>query len=355
MISTVDLGVHLVISRAKTSAMKRYLNSAFSILLLGTFASCTPRMDDNETTSRQDTLSTELQSRVEARLDALDAITSIYAKHVPTGRELSVRADQPMNTLSVIKIPIMVQAFRDHASGRLNFDERYTVDADDMRRGSGLIQTFEPLLSPTLRGLMTQMIITSDNTATDMVIEAVGLDRVNELLQNEGYKETRLKATTGELFRDVWVLVDPENEAMTDRQVFEAGFPNDPNAEARSFTFEGDSTAWLGRTTAREMGHLLEQILNNDLADKESSEEMVAIMARQFYTSRLPQKVRHQGVSVAHKAGDWPPIAGNDVGILFYEGGPSIISVFTNQNTGDFFDLEAALGLIAEDIVEAWR
>ena len=48
-------------------------------------------------------------------------------------------------------------------------------------------------------------------------------------------------------------------------------------------------------------------------------------------------------------------IAGNDVGILFYEGGPAIISVFTNQNTGDFFELEATLGLIAEDIVTAWR
>ena len=65
--------------------------------------------------------------------------------------------------------------------------------------------------------------------------------------------------------------------------------------------------------------------------------------------------MRLQGVSVAHKTGDWPPIAGNDVGILFYDGGPSIVSVFTNQNTGDFFELEATLGLIAEDIVEAWR
>ena len=87
-----------------------------------------------------------------------------------------------MNTLSVIKIPVMVKAFQDNASGRLDFGERYTVRPNDMRRGSGLIQTFEPGLNPTLRSLVTQMIITSDNTATDMVIKAVGLDRVNALL-----------------------------------------------------------------------------------------------------------------------------------------------------------------------------
>jgi beta-lactamase class A len=300
-------------------------------------------------------LPTELEARVTARLDALDAISTLYARHLPSGREITVRADRPMNTLSVIKIPVMVQAFLDDRSGRLDLDARVPVQADDMRRGSGLIQTFQPGLNPTLRGLVTQMIITSDNTATDMVIERVGLDRVNALLRAEGYEETRLRMTTGDLFRDVWVLADRANASMTDREVYERGFPSDPDAGARSFAFEGDSTQWLGRTTAREMGRLLQQILEAEIADRDASDEMIGILRRQFYSSRLPQRVTWQGVGVAHKTGDWPPIAGNDVGILFYDGGPTIVSVFTNQNTGDFFELEATLGLIAEDIVEAWR
>ena len=294
-------------------------------------------------------------SRIEARLDGLDATTAIYAKHLPSGREVAVRADIPMNTLSVIKIPVMVQAFLDHESGRLNLDERLVIGSDDLRRGSGLVQTFALGLNPTLRDLVTQMIITSDNTATDVVIEAVGLDRVNDLLEAEGYAETRLKLTTGQLFRRVWVRADSTHESMTDREVFERGFPSDPDASARSFEIEGDSSIWLGRTTAREMGRLLEQILDADLASETSSDEMVGIMRGQLYSSRLPQRVQWQGVSVAHKTGDWPPIAGNDVGILFYEGGPTIISVFTNQNRGDFFELEATLGHIAADLVAEWR
>lgn len=297
----------------------------------------------------------EIASRVAARLDDLQAITSLYAKHLPSGREIAVRADVPMNTLSVIKIPVMAQAFRDHAEGRIDLDARVTVGPDHMRRGSGLVQTFEPGLNPTLRGLVRQMIITSDNTATDMVIDAVGLERVNALLEGEGYRDTALRMTTGDLFREVWVRADPTNATMTHREVYERGFPGDAEASARSFTLEGDSTAWLGRTTAREMARLLEQVLDAELASEEASAEMVDILRSQFYSSRLPQRVTWQGIGVAHKTGDWPPIAGNDVGILFYDGGPTIISVFTNQNTGDFFELEATLGLIAEEIVEAWR
>jgi beta-lactamase class A len=321
-------------------------------LAVGAALACTQAGNDEPA---PDPLPGDLQARVEARLDALDAVSTLWAKHVPSGREVAVRADRPVNTLSVIKIPVMVQAFRDDEAGLLDLDERHVVEADDMRRGSGLIQTFAPGLNPTLRGLVTQMIITSDNTATDMIIEAVGLQRINELLATAGYEQTRLGMTTGDLFREVWVRADPANASMSHREVFERGFPSDEEASARSFALEGDSAAWLGRTTAREMGRFLEQILNAELASEQASQEMVRILRRQLYSSRLPQRVQWQGVAVAHKTGDWPPIAGNDVGILFYEGGPTIVSIFTNQNTGDFVELEATLGLIAEDLVRAWR
>ncbi|WP_420633292.1 serine hydrolase [Candidatus Palauibacter sp.] len=297
----------------------------------------------------------DIGTRVEARLAGLDATGALWAKHIPTGREIAINPDLPMNALSVIKIPIMVKAFQDHAEGRLDLDAHYAVETDDMRRGSGLIQTFTPGFQPTLRDLVTQMIITSDNTATDMVIDLVGMERVNEMLASNGYEQTRLKHTTHRLFLETWIRADPAHASLTEREVFERGFPSDEGAAVRSFEIEGDSTIWLGRTTAREMGRLLEQILDAGLVDRDASDEMLEILAAQFYTTRLPRRVRFQGVGVAHKTGDWPPHAGNDVGILFYEGGPAIISVFTNQNRGDFFELEETLGQIAQDIVEAWR
>lgn len=295
-----------------------------------------------------------LDAWVTQQLGALQAKSSIYARHLPSGRTVAVRADMPMNTLSVIKIPVMMLAFRDAEAGKLKLAERYTIRSEDLRRGSGLLQTFDVGLSPTYRDLVEQMIITSDNTATDIMIRTVGRDRVNAMLAELGFTETRLLRTTGDLFREVWIDADRKNASMSDREVYEKGFPGDAQAARRSFALEGDSARWLGRTTAREMAVMLEGILGGKYASKAGSEAMVGMLRRQFYASRLPQRLSGKA-AVAHKTGDWPPIAGNDVGILFYPGGPSIVSVFTNQNRGDFFELEATLGRIAERVVAEWR
>ena len=296
----------------------------------------------------------DLQDEAQRALDALPAKSSLFALHVPSGRTIAVRADEPMNTLSVIKLAVMVQAFRDAEAGRLRLGERYTIRAEDLRRGSGLLQTFDVGVSPTYRDLVEQMIITSDNTATDILIRTVGLARVNETLASLGFAQTRLLRTTGDLFREVWIRADPAHARLSDREVYERGFPGDSGAARRSFVLEGDSSRWLGRTTAREMATLLEGILHARYASPASSEAMVGMLRGQLYASRLPQRIQFRA-SVAHKTGDWPPIAGNDVGILFYPGGPSIVSVFTNQNTGDFFELESTIGRLAARVLDTWK
>lgn len=295
------------------------------------------------------------QAEVATMLEGLTARSSVFARHKPSGDTVAVRADQPMNTLSVIKIPVMIRLFRDVEAGRINLADRHPVRPEELRRGSGLLQTFDPGLVPTVRDLVEQMIITSDNTATDILIGMVGLDRVNAMLDTLGFPGTRLRMTTGDLFREVWIRADPANASMTDREVFERGFPNDSSGAARSFALEGDSTRWLGVSTAREMVGLLEGIMDARFASEEHSRAMLGILGRQFYSSRLPRRAQWEGVRVAHKTGDWPPIAGNDVGILFYDGGPTVIAIFTGQNTGDFTELEATEGRIAQRLARAWK
>ena len=296
-----------------------------------------------------------LAALIQARLDSLPAHSTFYAKQLSTGREVAIRADEPMNTASVIKIPVMILAFRDADAGRLDLDERYTIRAEDLRRGTGLLQGFAVGLSPTLRDLITQMIITSDNTATDIMIGKVGLPRVNHMLDSLGYRETRLRTTVGQAFRGLWELADPKNAAMTDREVFERGSPSDTGAARRNHAFVLDSAKWLGRTTAREISRLLEQLELGQLASAKSTQEIRRILRQQVYTSRLPQRVRFR-VGIGHKTGDWPPLLGNDVGIMYAPppSGPIVMAVFTNDNSGSFFELEATEGRIAEDVLNAW-
>jgi beta-lactamase class A len=296
-----------------------------------------------------------LEATVRARLDSLNAHSTFYAKQLSTGREVAIRADEPMNTASVIKIPVMILAFRDADAGRLDLDARYTIRAEDLRRGTGLLQGFAVGLQPTVRDLITQMIITSDNTATDIMIGKVGLARVNRMLDSLGYRNTRLQSTVGQAFRGLFEALDPKYASMTDREVFERGSPNDSGAARRNLAFVLDSSKWLGRTTAREISRLLEQIERGQLASQRSTTEMRRILRQQVYTSRLPQRVRFR-ITMGHKTGDWPPLLGNDVGIMYAPppSGPIVIAVFTNDNRGSFFDLEATEGRLAEDVLNAW-
>ena len=296
-----------------------------------------------------------LEAILRARLDSLNAQSTFYAKQLSTGKEVAIRADEPMNTASVIKIPVMILAFRDADAGTLDLDQRYTIRAEDRRRGTGLLQGFAVGLQPTIRDLITQMIVTSDNTATDIIIAKVGLPRVNRMLDSLGYRDTRLNTTVAGAFRGLWEALDPKYASMTDREVFERGAPSDTGAPARQLAFVLDSSKWIGRTTAREISRLLEQLERGELASSGSTMEMRHILRQQVYTSRLPQRVRFR-ISIGHKTGDWPPLLGNDVGIMYAPppSGPIVIAVFTNNNRGSFFDLEATEGRLAEDVLNAW-
>ena len=67
-----------------------------------------------------------------------------------------------------------------------------------------------------------------------------------------------------------------------------------------------------------------------------------------------PVAVKALSAGIAHKTGDWPPLLGNDVGIIYAPSGPIVAAVFTNLNRGDFFELEATEGRIGEDVLNAW-
>ena len=177
-----------------------------------------------------------LSAHIDALLGALDAQTSCWAEHLPTGRTVAIRERRPMNALSTIKIPILVLAFRDAEAGRIDLEHRHELREGDFRRGSGVLQRFAPGLAPTYRDLLTQMIATSDNTATDLMLAAVGgTSRLNSCMAKLGFGASKMhkcRSTlcrsrggscprlpadpcalagrpTGELFRRLWVAVDP--------------------------------------------------------------------------------------------------------------------------------------------------
>lgn len=255
----------------------------------------------------------------------------IWVKHLTTGETAGLQDTDLLNSASVIKIPVMVLAFEMAERGELKLDERITVRKEDIRGGSGIFRYHDAGLQPTFRDVLLQMIITSDNTATDLAIAKVGgVARVNAWLKEKGYADTlRLTQTTGELFAKYNAL-----KPTDDRN----GKTND------------DRAYWLGEITARATGQMLEAIEKKTIAAAASCDDMLRMLRAQQAGQR---RLNHYlSVPVAHKTGDFPPVLANDVGIIYARSGPIVVSFLGNAITGTYGEAEDRIGRFAHQLVE---
>lgn len=280
-----------------------------------------------------------LQRLLDAELARFPGRAGVWVKHLKTGEEAAVQADVAFNSASVIKLPVMTLAFELAEKGTLSLAERITIKESDVRGGSGIFRYHDAGLQPTFRDVLLQMIITSDNTATDLAIAKVGgVERVNAWLRQHGYGDAlTLNMTTGDLFAKYRAIPQGTN-------------PNDKT--------NGDRSYWLGAMTPRATGRLIESIQRcNDgtasapaIASQKSCADMIRMMrAQQSGARRLPHFLN---VAVAHKTGDFPPVLANDVGVVFARSGPIVIAFFSNAIEGPYGEAEDRIGRIAQLIVE---
>src|SRR5271167_4005595 len=114
-----------------------------------------------------------LQNNIERITKSVNADWGIYIKCLETGEEIAINADRPMDTMSVIKIPLMVEAFRQIGDGKFRLEDRVELKDSDKRPGTGIIRSLDPGVALTIKDLLTLMIIVSDNTATDLMYAKV--------------------------------------------------------------------------------------------------------------------------------------------------------------------------------------
>jgi beta-lactamase class A len=255
----------------------------------------------------------------------------IWVKHLATGETAGVRDSEIFNSASVIKIPVMVQAFQMAERGELKLDERITISKADIRGGSGIFRYHDEGLQPTFRDVLLQMIVTSDNTATDLSIAKVGgVARVNAWLKQAGYADGhKLTQTTGELFAKYNALKPTD----------------DRNAKTNA-----DRSYWLGEISPKSVGLMLEAIEKKTIASAASCEAMLRMLRAQQAGQR---RLNHYlSVPVAHKTGDFPPVLANDVGIIYARSGSIVVSYLGNAITGNYGEAEDRIGRFAQQLVE---
>ena len=219
-------------------------------------------------------------AQLEGRLARLGGDTGVLLRNLVTGETWRRGADRPVNAASVIKLAVMIEAFRAAQAGELSLDERHALADAERMPSCGTLKAMHEGIELTLLDLVKLMIIVSDNTATNILIDRLGMEAVNSTLRALGCRETTLH-----------------------RRLFDA---------------EAARRGLQNTITAQEIGLLLEGLYRGTIVSPGASRQMLEILLDQRLNGKLPFFLHGAGVKIAHKTGEDDGIT-HDVGIVFGE------------------------------------
>lgn len=239
--------------------------------------------------AKQQVLWQKLETTIHDVDGRLDGVLGVAILDVNSGQKMLLHADEAFPQASSIKIAVLAELYRQAQQGRLKLTDLYTVQASDLVPDSNIMGGLTPgITRVTLRDLATMMVAVSDNSATNVLIDRVGMENVNALLDSLGLSNTRLR------------------RKMMDLKAASEGREN--------------------ISTPGEMMILLEDLYRGKVLNKELTDDffkMLSTHKSSFIPRDLPESVR-----VANKPGELEGVR-NDSGVVFMENRPYVICVMT--------------------------
>lgn len=232
------------------------------------------------------------EQRIKERIAAFQGAVSLYAKNLNSGAEFAIRADDRVRTASTIKLPILVAIFQAIADGKAKWDEELLLTEDDKVAGSGILREFSAGRKYPLRDLANLMIVVSDNTATNLLLDRFTADYVNTVMEKYGFQSTRSNRK---------ILGDGKNLK-----------PN-PTGLSAFGQKEENKKFGIGVSTPREMGRLIELLDKGQIVSPEASKAILDILRRQQHTDGIGRHL--DGFRVASKSGSLDALR-SDVGLV---------------------------------------
>ncbi len=238
--------------------------------------------------------------KVEQKLEQAPGSIAFYYRGLESGEEFSWRGDEKLYAASVIKLYIMAAAFAMIERGELDPDRIVVMKKEYYVPSCGAVAYMHEGLEVTVMDLITLMIIFSDNTATNILIDLLGMEKINAEVRVMGYE-------------DPWL-----RRKMYDWEKARRGIQN--------------------LITARGVGRLLTDIYNGKTVSGAASEKMLSILKDQQYDSKMPFYLRalEDAPLVAHKTGEDTGIT-HDVGIVYAEK-PFVVCFCGNETDTPVFE-----------------
>jgi beta-lactamase class A len=293
-----------------------------------------------ETGVHAQSASPPLQQQVQAIVAEHHGDVALFAENLKTHETVAISPDTPVQTASVIKLTILYEALEQVRSGKAHFDDKITLTKADQVPGSGVLLFFDAPLSLTLKDVLTMMVVMSDNSATNLVIERLGLENINARIAKLGLKDTYL-------YKKIFMPPAAGIVMPADQKKF-----------------------GLGKTTAREMASVMTKIVRCDLAEPGSPartddaalcEVALKMLHVQFYRNAIPRYLDGMpgatSDSIANKTGSLDAVR-NDVAAVSTKNGMVIISAFTSNNKdhswGAEQEGELTIAKLARAIIQSW-
>lgn len=232
-----------------------------------------------------------LKNKIASIINESQGNVAVVVKNLSTGLKISFNPDLIFPSASTIKLVILSDLLRQCKSGKFNIEDKIKITEELLTGGDGILKELDMGHTFSLKELATLMIIISDNMATNILIDLLGMDNINNTAIQLGLKQTTLQRKMMDL-----------------------------NAQA------------LGKdnfTCANDMAHILELIYTGKVIDNESSKIMFDILLRQQVNGRLNLYLPEE-VKIAHKTGDLDNLE-HDVGIVYLPTTNYIICVLTNN------------------------
>lgn len=278
---------------------------------------------------------------------AADVTGFLHAVDLETGREIGRRHDEPVVMASVFKVAVLLELFRQGEQGRLDLTEPVLVPVEGRSAGPFGISVMRDPLLMSLRDLAWLMMGISDNAATDVICDAVGIDAVNETLTRLGCKETVLIGACRDIFatmyEDLGGDVDLDAVDLTDPATVDKLRAIDPLQTSRS--------------TPRDITALLAKIWTDQADTPTVCEAVRRILGLQVWPHRLAAGFPADDVRTSGKTGTLPRWR-NEAGVVEYaDGGRYAVAVFTRSESTSAKNpaADAAIGSAARLAVEALR
>ncbi len=268
-----------------------------------------------------------LEAQIQAIIAASGAEMGVSILHIESGAEINIGADEFYPMASVLKIPVLCEAFRQIHQGRFTLDDRWELTYPEKNIGSGILTYLQDGLQPTVRDLLTVMIIISDNTATDMVIRRVGTENIERFMQELGVGNIHLAMDIRGIFDD---MMGPEaaDPARLFVDLDQKRIAPPTNHNGRAYSRGADNNV----ATPRDMTRLCAMIYQGTVIDAAASAGMLHILLQQQLNQRLPRFLPY-GIPFAHKTGTLAGLR-NDAGILYAsETDHLAVTVFSRWDT----------------------